>query len=145
MIIDAKAGTINAILVGKDAKEGGVSFSFPYPERADMIDKSKDEIFDAICKDHPAISEIKHMIHDIELTFTADPVPINFDEKEMSVEELHKSFKQALEEIALQNAVIDVAVEEKYGFIGHKKSKEEIKAEFINRGSHRTTRRERMR
>lgn len=98
MRINAKTGTINAILVGTEAKQGGISFAFKYPEWEHMRNMDKDQIFNAICEAHEDISEIKDMVHDIELTFTADPVPID------------KSFKQAIEEVALKDAVIDVAV-----------------------------------
>jgi azurin len=72
----------------------------------------KDQIFKAICDAGVGISDIKDMVHDIELTFTADPICIDREAKEMTIDEVHKSFKDALEEIAEQNKVIDLAVDE---------------------------------
>lgn len=131
MIIKAKTGTVNAVIYGTVAKQGGVYYPFPYPERADVLGMDKEQIYKAICETHGDIGDMKDMIHDIKLTFTADPVPIG--EKEMSYDDLYKSFKQALEEIDQQNKVIDLAVNEVCRCMGAKMSDESIKKGMFER------------
>jgi hypothetical protein len=116
-----------------------------YPDHSEILTENFDQLLARCFVEGTDYHCTIPLIKSIQVVITADAVPVRElfadgtvcnppdDDKEMTVDELYKSFKQSLKEIDLQNNVIDLAVNEVCRCRGAKVSEESIKQGLFER------------